>query len=298
MHIVLFDRNDRLGGNLLVYIAQVVFAHKNRYFIMFKDDCRENYKYHDTKFISFIFNYIDQYNESLRKNSIIDDGTLYKFKDPQDFISIVSIVVQNIDIDLFSYFQQHIYPHINYELDTITSKFTQKIPFDINKTILVHLRLDDISHEADYNGFICCEYYTQKMHKKEKCVMEYYGSDYDEWANCQSPLSKEKLTNVINFAKSLYPDHKVLLLTSPTSDTSFLNYDVIKNDDAEFDLFLLAKCSVSILSRSIFAISTLFLNNIHNKKKIFIPLWGHITCCGLDTNYDNIQKTKRIHYFF
>ena len=297
MRIILFDRNDRLGGNLLVYIAQVVFAHKNRYFIKFKDDCRENYKYHNTIFVSIIFKYIDYYNETLRQDGIIDDGSLYKFKDPADFINIVSIVVQDIETDLFSYFQQHIYPHISCDLETITKNFQDKITFDINKTILVHLRLDDVSNLSDYNGSTASNYYKSKMFHKEHCFMEFYGIEYGDWANCQAPFSKEKITHIINQAKKKYPDHKVILLTSPNSDTSFLNYDVIKNDDPSLDLFLLAKSSVSIFSRSIFALSTLFLNDIQNKKQIYTPLWGHFVCCGLDTIYDKIDKSK-ITYFY
>lgn len=297
MHIVLFDRNDRLGGNLLIYIAQVIFAHKNRYFITFKDERRENYKYHNTIFVSLVFKYIDHYNETLHQEGIIDDGTLYRFKDPADFINIVSIVVQNIESDLISYFQTHIFPHIHSEFETITNNFAEKITFDINKTILVHLRLDDVSNLSDYNGATCSNYYKSKMFKKEKCVMEFYGIEYGDWANCQAPLSKEKITRIINQARAKYPDHKVILLTSPNSDTSFLNYDVIKNDDPSFDLFLLAKSSVSIFSRSIFALSTLLLNDIHNKKQIYIPLWGHFVCCGLDTIYDKIDKSK-VTYFY
>jgi hypothetical protein len=296
MHIVLFDRVDRLGNNIVVYIAQLVFAHKNRYIIKFRDNTRENYKYYDTIFVSLIFKYIDLYNETLRQEGVIDDGELYKFKDPSDFISIVSVVVQNIESDLFSYFQKYIYPDVTADLNVIAHNFTDQITFDMNKTILVHLRLDDVSDLADYDGSLCSNYYKNKMAYKERCFMEYYGIVCDEWANCQAPFCKEKITRIINNAQEKYPDHRVILLTSPNSDTSFLDYDVIKNTDPSLDLFLLASCSVAVFSRSLFALSSLFLNDINTKKQLYIPLWGHFVCCGLDTIYDKIDKSK-ITYF-
>jgi len=297
MRIILFDRNDRLGGNLLIYIAQIIFAHKNKYFITFKDECRENYKYHNTIFVSLIFKYIDRYNETLRQEGVVYDDTLYSFKNQSDFISIVSRIVQDIETDLISYYQIHIFPHIKNDLEEITTKFTEKITFDINKTILIHLRLDDVSSFGDYDGEPCSNHYKRKMLNKEPCVMEFYGPQFGDMGNHQAPLSKEKITFFINKATQAYSDYKVILLTSPNSDTSFLNYDVIKNDDPSFDLFLLAKSNVCIFSRSIFALSTLFLNDIHNKKQIYTPLWGHFVCCGLGTIYDKIEKSK-IRYFY
>ena len=53
-------------------------------------------------------------------------------------------------------------------------------------------------------------------------------------------------------------------------------------------------CSVVILSRSTFALSSLFFNN--NKKKIYIPLWGHFVCTGLGTHYDKNKNKNKYFY--
>ena len=54
-------------------------------------------------------------------------------------------------------------------------------------------------------------------------------------------------------------------------------------------------CNVTILSRSTFALSSLFFNK--NKVKTYIPLWGHFITCGLDSIYDQNDKSK-FHYFY
>ena len=149
------------------------------------------------------------------------------------------------------------------------------------------MRLDDVSHLNDYDSSISCNYYKQKILNNEP----FNGADYTD---NQSPLSKTKLENIINKAKEEYNDYKVILLTSPISDTSFLDYEVIKNDDESLDLYLLTMCSVVILSRSTFALSSLFFNN--NKKKAYIPQWSHSVCCGLDTIYD--KNDKNIFSYF
>jgi len=53
-------------------------------------------------------------------------------------------------------------------------------------------------------------------------------------------------------------------------------------------------CKVTILSRSNFALSSLFYND--DKIKTYIPLWGHAVCYGLDTIYDKTDRSK-IEYF-
>ena len=104
------------------------------------------------------------------------------------------------------------------------------------------------------------------------------------------------MDNIINKSKNEFIDYKIILITSSSSDTSFLDYDyeVIKSPDENIDLFFLTICKVVILSRSTFALSSIFFNN--NKIKSYIPLWGHFVCCGLDTIYDKNDNSK-IEYF-
>ena len=206
-----------------------------------------------------------------------------------DFITITSNTLKSIKLDFISYFHNYIFKHIETDFLNLTNNCY--IPFDVDKTILVHLRLDDVSCRSDYNGFECSEYYKNKILNNEPCYRE-----FDDRINNQAPLSKDKLINIINKAKEKYNEYKIILLTSPCSDTSFLDYEVIKNHDENLDLFLLTSCNVTILSRSTYALSSLFFNNL-NKKYAYIPLWGHFVCCGLDTIYDKIDKTK-ITYFY
>jgi hypothetical protein len=170
--------------------------------------------------------------------------------------------------------------------------FNPKIPFDVDKTILVHLRLDDVADRPDYDGSLCSDYYKNKIRNHEECVLELYRN-----GNHQAPLSKQKLEGIIQKAQQEFRDYKVVFITSPTSDTSsYLKYDdeVIRSHDENLDLYFLTMCKVVILSRSTFALSSMFFNK--NKVKTYIPLWGHFVCCGLDTVYDRTDPSK-IEYF-
>jgi hypothetical protein len=287
MFLYLTDRGCRLGQNILNYIAQILFCHKNNYIIKFRNNSKENYRYFDSIFVKILFNYIDKHNEELYKMNI-NDTEEFIIKNNNDFISLSTSSLKSIKCDFITYFNNHIYNHVISDFKQLTTNY--HIPFDVNKTILVHLRLDDVIDRNDYDGSECSEYYKKKILNNEDCFCELYDR-----VNKQAPLSKYKLVNIINKAKRDFPDHKVILLTSPNSDTSFLNYPVIKNIDENLDLYLLTMCNVSILSRSTYALVSLFFNN--NKNKTYIPLWGHFVCCGLDTIYDNNDKNK-IRFFY
>jgi len=300
MHIILFDRPDRLGANIINYIAQILFAYNNKYHIKYINNNKNNYKYSDSIFVICLFNIIDNYNKNLDKikwDSIEDkdgnDGNdiLITMENQHDWISIISHVSQNIQNDLISYFTSNIFNLIKDDFIKLTTEknYNNNIPFDIDKTILVHLRLDDVSNRPDYDGSICSNYYRNKMNNNQNCICEFYNS-----VNNQAPLSKEKLVNVIEKAKVKYNDYKVILLASPNSNTSFLDYPVIKNDDSSYDLYLLTMCNVVILSRSTFALSSLCFTDSNKKKDVYIPLWGHFVCCGLDTIYDK----NNYNYFY
>ena len=70
-------------------------------------------------------------------------------------------------------------------------------------------------------------------------------------------------------------------------------FRIIQNDDESMDLFFLTQCKVIILSRSTFALSSLYFTQAENKD-IYIPLWGHLSCFGLFTKYDNCK----FNYYF
>ena len=280
MYIVLFDRDDRLGAHIINYISQIIYAHANNYYIMFINNDSSKYRFANSKFVVCLFNYINEYN---KRFSDYDKHQLC-IPNASDYISVTSFVTMAVKSDLISYFRDNIYNEIADNFISLTKEYS--IPFDIDKTILVHLRLDDRAHCNDYDGSFCSNYYKQKINNNEACCCEFYDS-----CNNQAPLNKEKLEYQINKAREKYPDYKVILLTSPSSDTSFLDYRVIKNADTDYDLFLLCVCKVVILSRSTYSLSSLMFST---KKDCYMPLWGHFVCCGLDTKYDK----NAYNYFY
>jgi len=285
MYFYLFDRYDRLGANITNYIAQILYAYNNKYIIKFEKE-KEKYKYYNSIFVRTLFNYIEKYNKELKEN-VINYDDKYVFTNIHDYITTISDVLKNIKSDFITFFNNNIYNSI--KSDFLNSTLLINIPFDINKTILVHLRLDDVAYRPDYDGSICSNYYKNKIKNNEICICEFYHT-----INNQAPLSKIKLDNIINKAKTEFTDYKVILITSPNSDTSFLDYEVIKSNDENLDLYFLTMCNVTILSRSTFALSSTFFND--KKIKTYIPLWGHFVCFGLDTIYDK-NNISKIEYF-
>ena len=85
MHILLFDRPDRLGANITNYICQILFAHKNNYYIHFKNNCKTDYNYSNSIFIEILFNYIEKHNNNLKEINI-EVGNLLKIK--EDIFSV------------------------------------------------------------------------------------------------------------------------------------------------------------------------------------------------------------------
>jgi hypothetical protein len=306
----LFDREDRLGANIINYIAQLLYAYHNRYIIRFTKE-KESYRYFsDSIFVRTLFEYIEKHNEKLTKHTDhrflyrgCDDGNddgsddqyEYKFENKGDIISTTTSVLHDIKSDFLTYFFKTVFKEYNDGIlfkNKFPNKIPLKIPFDVDNTILVHLRLDDVAHRPDYDGSICSNYYKNKIRNQEECVLEMFGN-----GNHQAPLSREKLDRIIKKAQEEFRNYKVVFITSPSSDTSsYLEDDdeVIRSHDENLDLYFLTMCKVVILSRSTFALSSMFFNK--SKVKTYIPLWGHFVCCGLDTVYDRTDRSK-IEYF-
>ena len=59
MYTVLFHRYDRLGCNLIIYIAQIIYAHYHGYYIKFIDNKYNYCKYPDSKYFIILLNYIN-----------------------------------------------------------------------------------------------------------------------------------------------------------------------------------------------------------------------------------------------
>ena len=202
----------------------------------------------------------------------------------RDLCYTLSQAVQTIQQDLVSFVHNHTSIHSLFQPPKLT------LPFDPKRTILIHLRLDDVADRRDYDGRHCANFYRSRLHSGIDCLdldaHPIVGHEY----NRQAPLSNEKLQRQIDIVKAIYPHHEVKLLSNPNAKTN-LPYELISNENADYDLYLLSVCDVVILSRSTFSLSALLFGK---HTAAYIPMWGHFICCGFDTKYDK----KRYNYFY
>jgi len=288
MYVVLFHRHDRLGANLINYIAQIIYAHYNGYYIKILDNIFNQPKYPNSKFYQILLNYINNVlniNNDTQNcyNLGSDDEILYNFN-KYDVQLFCGFVTQCIKCDLISYFHKYIYNDLDFH---DLNEFYNNISYDFNNSIFCHLRLDDVSHKTDYDGSLCSKYYKLLIENNKPCDNKFYAI-----VNNHSPLSKEKIITMIDDALKMYPNDKLYMVTSPISDTYFNEYEIISNIDVDKDLFILCNSKKSILSRSLYALSSLFFSN--PKEYCYLPSWGYFVTCGLNTKYDN-NKFKFIY---
>jgi len=283
MYTVLFHRYDRLGCNLIIYIAQIIYAHYNGHYIKFIDNEYNYPKYPNSRYYIILKDYI---NNVLNINNDTqhcyhlghDDEILYDFN-KYDIQLFCGFVVQSIKCDLLSYFHKHIYNDLNFtEINNFYSDVLTT--YNFNESIFCHLRLDDVSHKTDYDGSICSKYYRLLIENDKPTPNKYY-----EYVNNHSPLSKEKIIMMINDVKNIYLDDKIYMVSSPISDIDSKEYEIISNSDVDKDLFILCNAKKTLLSRSMYALSSLFFSK--PKEYCHLPSWGFFVTCGLNTKYDN-----------
>ena len=102
MYFYLFDRCDRLGANITSYVAQILYAHNNKYIIKFAKD-KEKYQYYKSFFVKILFNYIEKHNEELTKNASNHVDEEYILKRKFDYITIASDVLKNTKTDFITF---------------------------------------------------------------------------------------------------------------------------------------------------------------------------------------------------
>ena len=283
MYIVLFHRYDRLGCNLIIYIAQIIYAHYHGYYIKFIDNEYNYPKYPNSRYYIMLKDYI---NNVLNINNDVqhcyhlgnDDEILYDFI-KYDIQLFCGFVTQTIKCDLLSYFHKHIYNDLDFK-DINDFYSDVLINYNFNDSIFCHLRLDDVSHKQDFDGTICSKYYKLLIENDKPTPNKFY-----QYINNHSPLSNEKINTMINDVKNIYPDNKLYMVTSPISDTDFNEYEIISNSDVDKDLFILCNSKKSLLSRSMYALSSLFFSK--PKEYCYLPSWGFFVTCGLNTKFDN-----------
>jgi hypothetical protein len=205
-----------------------------------------------------------------------DDEILYDCN-KYDIQLFCGFVTQSIKCDLLSYFHKFIYNDLDF---TELNEFYNDVSYDFNNSIFCHLRLDDVSHKTDYDGSICSRYYKLLIENDKPCTNNFY-----QYVNNHSPLSNEKIITMINDAKNIYPNDKIYMVTSPISNTDFNEYEILSNDDVDKDLFILCNSKKVIISRSMYALTSLFFS--HPKEYCYLPSWGFFVTCGLNTKYDN-----------
>ena len=288
MYVVLFHRFDRLGCNLINYIAQIIYAHHHGYYIKFIDNKYNYPKYPNSKYYQILLNYINNVL-NIRNDTHncyhfgSDDEILYNFN-KYDIQYYCGFVTQSIKCDLLSYFHKHIYNDLNFK---DLNEFYNDVTYDFDNSIFCHLRLDDVSHKTDFNGFICSRYYKLLIENDKPCYNKFY-----DFVNNHSPLSNDKINYMISNAKNTYPNDKLYMVTSPISNTDFNEYEILSNVDTDKDLYILCNAKKSILSRSMYALTSLFFSK--PKEYCYLPSWGFFVTCGLNTKYDN-NKFKFIY---
>jgi len=289
MYIVLFHRYDRLGANLINYIAQIIYAFHHGYYIKIIDNKSNQPKFPNSRYYIILLNYINNVLNVINDNhncyhlGCYDDEILYDFN-KYDVQLFCGFVTQSIKCDLLSYFHKYIYNDLDFK---DLNEFYNDITYDFNDSIFCHLRLDDVAHKKDYDGSICSKYYKLLIENDKLCSNKFY-----EYVNNHSPLSNDKINTMLDDVKKTYPNNKIYMVTSPISNTDFNQYEIISNDDVDKDLFILCNSKKSILSRSLYALSSLFFSP--QKEYCYLPSWGFFVVCGLNTKYDN-NKFKYIY---
>ena len=284
--IELFGSSDRIGGNIADMIAQITYAKKNSLYIKYDRNSLRvynsyNQSYNRTLFMETLFDIIDKHNQTI----INDNNITVDLAAPSHF-EVLTKTLLSLEIDMFTYFKDVLYT------DDIRSSFLEKakarnyeIPFDPNKTILVHLRLEDVNGRGDYDGSVCADYMRDRIEVGDIPRNEILEPNAipNPWCHMQAPLPTYKVQAEIDKALINNPNHEVILVTNPGENTSDLPYRVISNSDECYDLFLLCNAKTLVLSRSNFALSSLYFGIA---EEVYLPLWGHVPCYGLYTKYD------------
>ena len=314
--IYLYSRGDRLGGHILQYILLTIYAFYNNLFIVYEPD---KVKYSDSLFVKAILRYIDGFNRRFTKSR---EHYLEKYTGPNalhvqeywldfkveynpnkyfyscDLQLIGTQVVFAIKSDVFSYFKKYIGSSLTkHILDADILPANYMVPFDKKKTILVHLRLEDVRDREDYDGEYCSNYYRNIIDntlEKEGNQKQISGIVSMGWRNMQTPIARHKMNKCLNEAKTKYPNHEIVMIAAPGDYDIGYPYKNIRSADESYDLFLLCNAEVIILSRSTFSLVSQIFSSVADAKDVWCPLWGHFVTMGLYTKYDK----RNFNYFF
>jgi hypothetical protein len=277
-YVILTDRTDRLGANITNYVATICYAIKKEYYIILIKNAKD-YNYSDSVFIKYLFEFIEIYNRHLMNYISIDDCKHDSI--PECYIHKMLNTLYTIECDFITFFKEHIFNEKIFNKLCMDKNYY--IPDNFEKTILVHLRLDDVANNFIYDATDISNTYRNMINNNESIyiIPSQIG---------QSPIDETLITEQIEQIKKIYNDYEVIIITSPNSKHT-LPYKSIQSLDENYDLFLLSKCKILIGSRSSFSFSALLFGN---HLRIYYPLWETCIAYGLTTKYD---KTTNIITF-
>ena len=287
-------RPDRIGTEILSIFFQFFYCYEKKYYVKY-DPNKIHFK--NSIFIKTIFKVINEYNASLinNNNNNNDEKIIDVINIPgpgeTDMCYGMGMITQLLQVDMLTFFRNNFSDKIYdiYEKYILEVKYT--VPFDVENDIVIHLRLDDQWWESDYDGRVCSNHYINLINNSKQCL---FTNGPNNKYNKQNPLSKEKIKNEITILQQKNPYAKIIIITSPLTQIPDMDikYDLlIQSEDYNYDLFLLSRSKNIILSRSNFALVSLFFGN---QKNIHMPLWGHFACAGFGTKYDNCK----FNYFY
>lgn len=280
--INLYDRGDRLGANLTWYITTILIAIKNNYKIIFIKP-KTMYRFHDSIFVESLFHYIDYHNETnFGDNLAIQKGQV--INQTHDYFTRMIESVIDIKLDLVTAFKKLIFTQkFKKKFDELVKIKNYTIPYNTEKTIVVHLRLDDMK-----NTFV--DEATRNQYSKIfKNIIDNDDANFKfpGYAG-QSSIKENILQSIILKALNIYVDYEVVVITNGEHT---LPYKTIHNKDESYDLFLLSNSKILIGSMSSFSFAAM---QFGNQTSVYYPLWDHVVSFGLTTKYD---KTENIELF-
>ena len=255
--LILNSRPDRMGANLSWYIMQIIWCHKNSWFCHYNET-----PFDDSIFCKTIKLYLEKYNYRLGEHlkSHDHEWTVGFIEDSQqDWPGNNMKVTKEVGIDLLSYYDKHIRHDMQecFGSTLIDNPMPLIDGVDFKKTIALHLRLDDVAGRTPYPGKYSSKYYRDKLNcgnigidlADEAAFFSKYNLECPGWNrhfnpfDCQAPLSIETIREYIQIAKAEFPEHEIVIVTSPTSnvDPRLSEYRVIQNSDPDMDLYFLCK---------------------------------------------------------
>jgi len=279
--INLLDRGDRLGANISWYISTILVAIKNSLKICFIKPKTE-YSYYNSIFVEALFDFVEDYNEIRFGNATGYQNDLM-IQDDDYFLKIIESII-NIKCDFVTAFKECVFEEkFKEKLNKLAKTRNYIIPYNREKTICVHLRLDD-----KQDCFVSNEDRTNhSMNFRNIIDNDDINYTFPGFSG-QSAIKEDEILKIINKALNIYKDYEVIIITNGKHT---LPYKTINSEDESYDLFLLCNSTILIGSMSTFSFTSIYFGN---HTSVYYPLWEHAVCFGLTTKYD---KTNIINLF-